>query len=37
MNIHELEAIVSGGEGAQVEFKRTTGQRGEGVRRLRRA
>jgi ATP-dependent DNA helicase RecG len=32
MNAHELEAIVSGGESAQVEFKRTTGQRTDGVK-----
>jgi ATP-dependent DNA helicase RecG len=32
MNIYELEAIISEGEGSQVEFKRTTGQRGEGIK-----
>lgn len=29
MTPQELEAIVSGGEGSQVEFKRTTGQRSD--------
>lgn len=32
MNIAELEAIVSGGESEQVEFKKTTGQKVDGTR-----
>ena len=32
MTLEELHAIVAGGEQAQVEFKRTTGQRSEGAK-----
>ncbi len=32
MTPQELQAIVAGGEVAQVEFKRTTGQRSEAAR-----
>jgi len=32
MNLGELSALVSGGESAQIEFKKTTGQRSDGAR-----
>jgi ATP-dependent DNA helicase RecG len=32
MNIEELNEVVSGGESDRVEFKKTTGQRSEGMR-----